>query len=197
MAEVLQPSDLAAIARLARNRALLAIEAQRSDSWPEAWLAFAYLEPESDIRGVRRGRIVDLTSLVSDKRAQSWRVTARDGRYAQVAIPGRTFSQQISHTDLDRPFRVFGRFSDSEIAGLVTFVRSSPRKPPIPDNPDGTSRRQFPDQLEGHLPLIQLQRIDGDSVDIWLADSPNSGQHAVLHYQNGMWHLGEIAIYIV
>ena len=196
VAALLQPSDLAAIARLAGDRAPLAIEAQRSDAWPEAWLAFAYRQPESDSRGVRRGRIVDLETLVRDKRAQGWRVTTRDGRYAQVAITGRAFSDRISTTDLDRPFRVLGRFSDAEIAGLVDYVRSSPRKPTIPDDPDGTSHGP-PDKLQGHLPLIQVQRVDREKAEIWLANSPKSGQHAVLHYRRGSWHLEEVSMYVV
>jgi hypothetical protein len=67
VAALLQPTDRAAIARLARGRALLAVEALRTDAWLETWLALVYLQPESDVRGVRRGRIVELETLVRDE----------------------------------------------------------------------------------------------------------------------------------
>lgn len=193
--ELLQPSDAAAIARLARGRALLAIEVQRSDTWEEGWLAFAYLRPESDVNGLRRGRIVDVRTLVTDTRAQGWRVTARNGRYAQVALPGSSFRQSISHTALDRPFRVFGKFSDAELAGLVAYIRSSPQMPVIKD-PDGTSHRP-PDQLDGHRPIVLLSRVDRSSVEILLAYDEGSGQRATLRYRAGAWHVDEINLYIV
>jgi hypothetical protein len=196
VAALLQPTDRAAIARHARGRALLAVEALRTDAWLETWLALAYLQPESDVRGVRRGRIVELETLVRDKRAQGWRVTSRDGRYAQVAIPDRAFSEQIDDTGLDRPFRVYGKFSDAEIAGLVAYVRSSPQEPPIPDDPDGTSHAP-PDKLDGHRPLIQVHRLDRGTAEVLLAYTPRSGQRAVLHYRNGTWHLGGVSLYVV
>lgn len=194
--ELLQPNDPAAITRAAGRRPIVAIEVQRGYSWPEGWLAFAYAKPESDVRGVRRGRIIDLTTLVIDKRAQGWRVTGRDGRYAQVMLPSGSFNQSISHTALDRPFRVFGKFSDAELIELVAYIRSNPTMPPIPDGPDGTSYGP-PDQLAGHRPLIQLSRVDRNSVEIWLADSTHSGQHATLRYRAGAWHVDEISLYVV
>jgi hypothetical protein len=194
--ELLQPTDPTAIARLARGRALLAIEVQGAYSWPEAWLAFAYVKPESEVGGVRRGRIIDLTTLVTDKRTQGWRVTARDGRYAQVALPGSSFGQSFSHTALDRPFRVVGKFSDAELTALVAYIRSRPQMPPIPDDPDGTSHGP-PKQLDGHRPLIQLNRIDRSSVEILLWYSPWSGQSATLRYRAGAWHVDEISLYVV
>ncbi len=194
--ELLQPSDPAAITRAAGNRPILAIEVQRGYSGPEGWLAFAYLKPESDVRGVRRGRIIDLTTLVTDKRAQGWRVTGRDERYAQVVLPGGSFGQSISHTALDRPFRVSGKFSDSELTELVAYIRSSPKMSPIPEGPDGRSYGP-PDQLAGNRPLIQLTRVDRSSVEILLAYSTHSGQRATLRYRAGAWHLDQIGLYVV
>jgi hypothetical protein len=194
VAQLLQASDLTEIARLVPGREVVAIEAYWDQVLPEAWLAFAYLAPDSEIRGVRRGDIVDLKSLVTDERAQGWRITARDGRYAQVAVPGKPFPRHVGNRDLDRPFRVFGRFSDAELASLVAYVRSSPRKPPIPDDPDGTKHWEgF--SLDGHLPVVQVRRVN-DRFEVLLSDSPGAGTYAELRYRNGTWRLGQVGFYV-
>src|SRR5204862_6985516 len=118
-------------APLAGGVNILSIEADHDQVLPEAWLALAYLAPDSDQREVRRGRILDLRTLVSDRRSVRWRVTSRNGRYAQVAVRGRPFSDRVGALDLDRQFRVYGEFSDTDIASVVAYVRSSPRKPAI------------------------------------------------------------------
>jgi hypothetical protein len=168
----------------------------RDQVLPEAWLAFAYLKPDVESNAVRRGSIVELKSLVENRRATGWRVLARDGRYAQVAVRGREFADAIGSAGLDRPFKVIGAFTDREIASFVAYARSSPRKPAIPDGPDGTSHREYPDRLEGRLPVVQLRRVDRDHVEIWLADNDYSGQHAALYYNKGGWHIGEIGAFV-
>jgi hypothetical protein len=194
--ELLRAADVAAIARLAGSE-LLAIEAHRGQVLPEAWHAFAYLQPESEIQGVRQGRLVELESPVRNEIALRWRVTTRDGRYAQVAVSPKGFPERIGSADLHRPFKVTGAFSPAQLLELIAYVRSSPRRPPIPDAPDGTSHIDVPDQLKGRLPLVQLERVNRSTVEIWLADNFHSGEHAVLHYRDGRWHLGKITLYIV
>ena len=194
--ELLRAADVATIARLARSE-LLAIEAHRGQVLLETWHAFAYLEPESEEQGVRQGRLVEIESPVRDDVALRWRITTRDGRYAQVAASPEGFPERIGSTDLHRPFKVTGAFSAAQLRELVTYVRSSPRKPPIPDDPDGTSHIEFPDRLNGRLPLVQVERVDRSTVEIWLADNFYSGEHAVLHYRDGRWHLGKITLYVV
>ncbi|MGH9383374.1 MAG: hypothetical protein ACRD2N_03670 [Vicinamibacterales bacterium] len=129
--------------------------------------------------------------------ALRWRVTARDGRYAQVAVATKGFPERMGSADLHRPFKVTGAFSAAQILELITYVRSSPQRPPIPDDPDGTSHLELPDRLNGRLPLVQLVRVDSTTVEIWLADSFYSGEHAVLYYRDGRWHLGKITLYMV
>src|SRR5262245_10660577 len=102
--------------------------------------------------------MLELESPVRNDVAQSWRIRARDGRYAQIAVAGKAFPEAIGSADLHRPFKVTGRFSDKELLEIVAYVRSSPRKAPIPDDPDGTSRVEVPDQLNGRLAVVQLAR---------------------------------------
>jgi len=193
-AQLLQARDLTEIARLVPDREVVAIEVNWDQVLPEAWLAVAYLAPDSEVQGVRRGAIVDLKSLVTDKRAQGWRITARDGRYAQVAVPGKPFPRQVGNKDLDRPFRLYGRFSDAELASLIAYVRSSPRKPPIPDDPDGTKHWEG-GSVDGHLPVVQVTR-GKDRFKVLLSDSPGTGTYAELRYRNGTWRLGEVGFYV-
>jgi hypothetical protein len=44
--------------------------------------------------------------------------------YAQVAIPGRPFDEIHNEHDLNRPFRVVGRFEDEDVIGIVNLIRS-------------------------------------------------------------------------
>ena len=192
---LLRASDVTTIRRLARSN-LHAVEVLRAQVLPESWLAFAYLKPESDSRGVRLGRLVELESVVRDGLAQRWRVTNRRGRYAQVALSASKFSDRFTSATLDRPFTATGAFSADDILEVVTF-RSGPRRPPIPDDPDGTSHAETPDRLNGRLPIIQIARVDAATIEVWLADDQYSGEHAVLHYQDGGWRLGAVSLFIV
>lgn len=192
--ELLRATDLTEITRLA-GAELLAVEAHRGQVLPETWHVLAYSRPSSERIGVRQGRIVELESRVQDDVAQRWRVRARKGRYAQVAVSGKSFSHRIASGDLDRPFKVIGAFSEQELLELLTYVRSSPRKPPIPDDPDGTSHVEL-DEVYGHLPVVQLVRVNRNTVEVWLADNFYSGEHVVLHYRDRRWHIGEISFYL-
>src|SRR5579871_4078263 len=96
---------------------------------PEAWLAFIYLRPDSETRGIRRGRVLDDKALLTDAAPRCWRVTSAHGRYGQVARPTCRL-RRVDDDDFDRPFRVLGTLSDNELAEIVACVRSNTRKPP-------------------------------------------------------------------
>ncbi len=191
----LTSDDLDAITNLAGGQPLLAVEVDQSQVLPEAWLAVAYARPETEAGVVRRGRAIDLKSFVERKRATTWKVTAREGRYAQVTLAGRPFPAEVSEAVLDRPFRVIGSFADRELAELIAWVRSSPRKSPIPDSPDGRLVLQYPAQIDGRLPLVEVERIDRSHVRVRLTDNNRSGQLAKLRYQIGRWLIDEFSFY--
>ena len=195
--ELLRSADLNAITDLAGGRQVIAVEVQDGQVMPESWFAVAYLKPHSDVNGVRRGRLLELQTVVKNSVAERWRVTKRQGDYVQVALAGRSFSARVTSANLDRPFTVTGSFSDDEVARLIAYVRSSPRKPPIPDTPDGTSRIEVPDQISGWLPVVDIDRVDRYTVRVRLSESFYSGQHATLRYREGSWQIVEISFYIV
>jgi hypothetical protein len=74
----------------------------------------AYLEPTSTTPALRRGTVIS-----------EW-IRQRTDSYAQVAIPGRSFDQIEGDQDINRPFRVYGRFDDGELVSLVQLLRSNP-----------------------------------------------------------------------
>jgi hypothetical protein len=96
----------------------------------------------------------------------------------------------VGSSDVDRPFRVDGRFSDDELLDLVLFIRTSPRNPPIPDDPDGTSHVVF-DQVDGTLPVLEMRR-EHDAVRVVLGASSRSWQSVVLRRVGRHWKIGGI-----
>jgi hypothetical protein len=86
----------------------------------------AYLSPTTVTSTLRRGPVISLMRRISPIAA--W-TTERVESYAQVAIAGRKFDDIQEDQDVNRPFRVIGRFDDPELVQLVAFLRSNP---PIP-----------------------------------------------------------------
>jgi hypothetical protein len=72
-------------------------------------------------------------------------------------------------------------------------VRSSPRRSRAPDDPDGTSHVEIPDGLDGRVPVVELRRVDRNTVVVFMGQERSIGRRAVLHYRNRAWHLGEIS----
>jgi len=134
---------------------------------PTEWYVDAYLSADTQTATLRRGRFTKLESPVIGDIAQNWRVVSR-GAYAQVARAGDLLRVSMTDDDIDRPFRVEGRFSDEELVEIVSFVRSSPRKPSLPPDPDGTIRLELPDEIDGKLPIAKLVRTGRPLVRITL-----------------------------
>jgi hypothetical protein len=92
--------------------------------------------------------------ITADARYLLW--TGNDGS----SVGGMALFDTLSRiASVARPI-LPGCISEQELLELLTYVRSSPRKPPIPDGPDGTSHVEGPDQIDGHLPVVQLVRVD-------------------------------------
>ena len=75
-------------------------------------------------------------------------VVERTETYAQVAIAGRNFDQIQGDQDINRPFRVIGRFDDSELVQAVQSLRSDPAPMPWPIM---SIERQMDDSMKGML----------------------------------------------
>jgi len=90
---------------------------------PNAEYIEAYLSPANTTRVLRRGTVVSVMRGLAPR--TEWTVQ-RTESYAQVAIAGRNFDQIQGDQDINRPFRVIGRFDDSELVRLIESLRSDP-----------------------------------------------------------------------
>src|SRR5579862_6506870 len=89
----------------------------------------AYLPPDTVTTSLRRGSI--LSAMRRTVPPTAW-AAGESASYAQVAIAGRDFDQIQGDDDINRPFRVLGRFDDRDLIELVQFLRSNPRIKQLP-----------------------------------------------------------------
>jgi hypothetical protein len=119
---------------------------------------------------LRRGTVI---SVERRNPLDAW-VVQRAESYAQVAIAGRTFDQIQGDQDINRPFRVIGRFDDSELVRLVESLRSDP-------TPIG---RDFSIQA---WPILSMVRKTDDSVEVMLRGAVMQGQMIMLRQAGQDW----------
>jgi hypothetical protein len=98
-----------------------------------------YLHPDLTTERLRRGRMLRLVAKAPPavpERAD-WRVK-ETGSYAYVPLVG-SGGEIAGEQDLAWPFAVDGEIEDETLISLVTFVRS---RPPIPGVPEGQAPRE-------------------------------------------------------
>ena len=97
-----------------------------------------YLHPDVTTERLRRGRLLRL--VAKDAPAVSgrseWSVEDR-ASYAYVPL-AESAGEIAGEMDLAWPFAVHGEIDDETLMSLVTFVRS---RPPLPDVPEGSAKR--------------------------------------------------------
>jgi hypothetical protein len=131
----------------------------------------AFLPPTLETPLLRRGMFV---SVERRSPTSPW-VVQRTEAYAQVAIPGRRFDDIRDDHDINRPFRVIGRFEDEELVSLVHFLRSNP-----------PTRGGVAIQL---WPILWNKRNADDSVDVPLMEGPSHGQALTLRRSGQDWEI--------
>jgi hypothetical protein len=141
----------------------------------------AYLSPTTATSTLRRGPVVFLTRRISP--IAEWAVGG-SGTYAQVAIPGRQFDQIEGDQDINRPFHVIGNFDDTELVGLVRFLRSNP--PTI----GGESNAIRP------WPIISINRKGDGSVEIRNRGEVNKGQWITVRQTQHDWAIIRVGMWI-
>ena len=134
----------------------------------------AYLSPTSTTPAFRRGMVVSVMRRIIPAVGE-WRLS-RTESYAQVVIPGRSFDQIEGDQDMNRPFRVIGRFDDDELVRLVQVLRS--------DSPILIVRG--PEHIQP-WPILSVQRKDDDSVDVFLRGGVMRGQGTTLRQVGQDW----------
>ena len=194
IAERLRAQDVQRIAALTTSPKDMVwlLEGMGSQVLPERWHVEAYLLPDSNGAQVRRGRVLQVSSLITNGSASEWR---RDGaaRYAQVRIAGRPFGRTPSVLDLDRPFLLDDEFTDAELSSIVSFVRSSPKQ--SKRLPDGTLYSIGLD-VDGALPIVEIRRQTGGDPMAILSRSPGVGQTVVLHAVGRRWTIVEVGYWV-
>ena len=166
VARQLTDKDVAAIvAVLPRDSSPWLLDGERTQ-FVNAEYVQAFLAPTVETQVLHRGMIVSVERRTG---AMPW-VVQRTDAYAQVAIPGRSFNEIRDDHDINRPFRVIGRFDDDELVSLVQFIRSDP------PTRGGVAIQQWP--------ILWIKRNADDSVDVPLWEDAWHGQAITLR-QNG------------
>jgi hypothetical protein len=140
----------------------------------------AYLPPTTVTAGLRRGPILSVARRTAPPAAWAPRDSAS---YAQVAVAGRNFDQILGDDDINRPFRVSGRFDDLDLIQLVEFLRSSP---PV-------ARRSDAIKL---LPIVSVARQADDSVEVMLRGGSMQGQWIKLHQAGRDWRIVSVGVWM-
>jgi hypothetical protein len=128
---------------------------------------------------LRRGTVI--TVMRRTRPLTEW--TVQETRsYAHVAIPGRRFDDIQGDQDMNRPFRVSGRFDDEELVRLVEFLRSNPPT-------RGPERTQS-------WPILSIERKADDSVQVFLRGGVGRGQAITLRQAGQDWVIVIVGMWI-
>ncbi len=132
----------------------------------------AFLPPTVSTLALRRGIVISVERrnarniFERPEPSDAW-VVKRSEWYAQVAITGRSFDQIQGDQDINRPFRVIGRFDDSELVQAVQSLRSDPA--PMA------------------WPIGSIERQTYDSMKVMLRKTASEGQIVILRQAGQNW----------
>lgn len=195
------PIRLGEVGRKLADQDIAAVERIASTNGGKPWLLVgqqgqiigfqivqAYCTPAASTRDVRRGSLVYVSRQSADSGAtwQPWALQGK-GDYAQVAIPARDFDRINGDQDVNRPFRLSGKFTDDELASLAKFVRSSPAW-------DAAGKRTA---IEGTWPFLSISRDPDGSIVVNLRRDDWSGQEVKIQRKGDSWVILSIGFWIV
>jgi hypothetical protein len=138
-----------------------------------------YVEPARATENLRRGSVVTVSRQAAPA-GQAWNARSTE-EYAQVVIPGRSFTEITSDQDLNRPFRVTGKFEDAELIRLVNSLRS------LGVQPAGTANDQLFTRNVQLLPILSVWRRDSLTVHVDLRIESMKGQTVMLEKRGEDW----------
>jgi hypothetical protein len=150
---------------------------------PKSQLIQAFLFPITATPLSRRGLVFWIKRGIDP--ITEWTAEAAES-YAQVAIPGRDFDQIEGDQDINRPFRVVGNFSDSELVRLVDVLRSNP-----PTRGRGANAIAIQP-----WPILSVERRANDSVKVMLREAVGRGQGITLRQAGQDWIIVEVGMWI-
>ena len=118
----------------------------------------------------------------------AWIVT-RTRRYAQVVVPGRSFTEMRGDGDINRPFVVIGQFDDDELVRLARFLRSSPKGPRPKSGP-------LSDSVQGGWPIVSVVR-QSDAIEVRLRKDDFTFQTVEVRQSGMEWTIVRMGLVIV
>jgi hypothetical protein len=159
---------------------------------PSVWHVDLFLPPTLKNARLRRGPVshVQCTPPEGQEVCGHWQLMPSDVSYGQVAEGASGFGATLSvGSSLERPFRIYGDFSDDEVLSLVEYIRSSPR-PEVVVDPQGRPWHGL--SVTGSDPIISIGRKEGGLA--WVRVSPEwsdgeSGQEGTVIRSGQSWRL--------
>jgi hypothetical protein len=152
------------------------------------WYINVFLPPNHVTSTVRRGRMMVVKTTTPAQEAydhvREWALD-RIAEYGQVPGYLSDVERVRDGRDLNRPFPIHGVISDADLAGLVTFIRTSPPDPSFHGALGGAGSH-----VEGNWPIGNLVRHDDGSVEISLLDDEpheKQGQRVSLRQNGTRW----------
>jgi hypothetical protein len=91
---------------------------------------------------------------------------------------------------------VDGEFTDSELAGIVKFIRLSPSREIKPDRNGSFSIRGGATDVEGTWPISEIRRTESGDSMVTLSRSERSGQTVVLRSSGVRWTILEVGYWV-
>jgi hypothetical protein len=140
--------------------------------WSNGQFVQAFLPPTVSTPELRRGTVISVerrnarNQLQRPEPVDPW-VVERTESYAQVAIAGRNFDDIQAEQDINRPFRVVGRFDNSELVRSIQTLRSDPA--PMP------------------WPILSMTRKPDNSIEVLLRMTASEGQIIWLRQARQEW----------
>jgi hypothetical protein len=151
---------------------------------PKTQYIEAFLSPTTTTSRLRRGPVIRVRRQIWENPPTAWTVHWT-GLYAQVAMPGRTFDQIEDDQDMNRPFRVIGRFNDNELVRLVEFLRSNP------------TMRGGQRNVIRPWPILVVVRQADNSVEVMLRGAVMQGQAITLRQAGEDWIILLVGMWVV
>jgi hypothetical protein len=189
----LTDKDWAAIQELAsaEGGAAWAIYGWYSQVLPEVRYVDAFIPPAVSTGRLNRGRVLHLKCKPASQEQEScgqWVLDNTNGEYVQVADGPDLEAVPAVRRLLERPIRVSGSFSDTELLTLVEYIRSSP----APAGADGI----LTFAVSGELPILDIERRPDGSVWVRLSLTGNPGETATVLQKGGRWQVVELVHWV-
>jgi hypothetical protein len=186
----LTPADLTALEQSIDPPAQLwAVLGWYSQTLPEEWHVDVFLPPTHFTERLARGSILHLSCSPKEGGCAQWIREPEPGSYAQVPAPERPHSPGNSAwSDLRRPIRISGDFSDEDLVSLVTYIRAGPG----PQLPPG----QYGMTVSKGVPIQDIERQPNGSVWVRLTRDGGLGETATVVRTSRGWQVTDVVHWV-